>query len=368
MILTRKDIAYHSYDHELDDEASRVEVIRTESMDPARLLYMLGMRNYRTSGWHAPIKRTVNFPDNKLPWMPFAYKAALHNSFDYIFVTAPPFSAFITGYYLAKQTRKPLIVDFRDAWLEFPFMPYKGNLQKSFVRKWESKIVDMASLVVVVDDNIKDSLHSKYPEISDKMCVIPNGYDPDDFVHAKSPDMYTISYLGTIRKERNPENVLQAVDSFITEQHIAYQDIRFRFIGHIEETFVNRIRKYKFVEKTGHLSYKRAISTFCDSHLAILITTGSEYFFPSRQNEYLASGLPIIVCGRSKGLHLLNDAFSRGYPGWVYDFDDVEGIKKRVKDLYGKYKKGVWVKGKTPFAEYTREKLTQQLAERIRRL
>ncbi len=349
-------------------DVAEVEVVRTSSLDPARLLYMLGMREYKTSRWHSPIKQAINFPDNKTPWVPFAYCAGMISQFDHIFVTAPPFSAFMTGYYLARRTGKPLIVDFRDAWLEFPFMPYKGSLQKAFVRSWEKKIIGMARLIVVVDTNIKKSLLSRYPDIHERICVIPNGYDPDDFVRTRTPDVFTISYLGTIREERDPENVLRAVERFMNASGISKENIRFRFIGHVEERFSNRMKDYPFVETTGHLPYKQAISAFCNSHLAILITTGSEYFFPSRQNEYLASGLPIMVCGRSKGLHLLSDAFKSGYPGWIYDFGDVEGMKRKLGDLYKKHKKGIFVRGKTPFVEYTREKLTQRLVERIKRI
>ncbi len=368
IILTRKDIAYHSYDNELGKEIQDLEVRRTESLDPARVLFRLGMKYYAMQKWHSPIKQTINFPDNKIPWLPFAYDAARRVDFDYILATAPPFSTFIIGYYLSKNTGKPFVVDFRDAWLEFPFMPYKGIFQKAFVRHWEKKIVGMARSIVVVDDNIKDSLLRRYPKIQKKICVIPNGYDPDDFEWKERPDIFTISYLGTIRGERNPENVLGAVEEFRTEQQLANSDIKFRFIGHIEECFRHKIKKYGFVETTGHLPYKKAISTFCNSHLAILVTTGSEYFFPSRQNEYLASGLPIIVCGKSKGIHVLQGAFRRGYPGWIFDYADVGGVSKKISHLYKNYKKGIDIVGKTPYDDYTRKNLTNILAAEIRKI
>ncbi len=367
-ILTRKNIAYHSYDDEIERDVRNVKVLRTCSMDPARILYLLGMRNYSVSRWHGPIKRTINFPDNKTPWVPFAFSTARKTGFDYIFATAPPFSTFITGYYLARSSGKPLVVDFRDAWLEFPFMPYKGRLQKEFVRLWERKVVEIASLIIVVDDNIKNSLLDRYPQIRDKLYVIPNGYDPDDFKRTEEPEKFTISYLGTIRKERNPENILKAISNVISENRLEKDGIRFRFIGHVEERFLRMIKNYTFAELTGHLPYRKAINIFCNSHLAVLITTGSEYFFPSRQNEYLASGLPIIVCGRSKGLHVLSGALEKGYPGWIFDFEDIDGLTKRFSDLYGKYKKGIVITGKTPYQAYTRKNLTRILAEKIHKI
>jgi glycosyltransferase involved in cell wall biosynthesis len=358
-------VAYHSYDPDIEGDVKNVEVRRTDSLDPARVLHKLGMRQYEIKRWHSPIKQTINFPDNKTPWIPFALSGARAIDFDYIFVTAPPFSSFISAYYLAKGTGKPLIVDFRDAWLEFPFMPYKGRLQRKFVRSWEEKIVRNASAIIVVDENIRAVLLERYPHASGKIHVIPNGYDPADFTPVRHPDVFTISYLGTIREERDPRNFLDAASRFVVEQNLQKDELIVKFIGHIESEFLDMIGKYGFTLAVGHMPYQRAIAEFCASHLAVLISTGSKYFFPSRQNEYLASGLPIVVCGGSSGLHLLEHAFKRGYPGWIFDYDDIEGIKKKIIDVYKKCKQGVVMQGKTPYTEYTREKLTARLAEII---
>ncbi|MGD8979260.1 MAG: glycosyltransferase family 4 protein [candidate division WOR-3 bacterium] len=368
IILTRKNIAYHSFDHELAEDVPYAEVIRTDSLDPARVLNMLGMRRYVTSTWHAPIKQTINFPDNKTPWIPFAYSVGIKKEVDYILVTAPPFSAFITGYYIAKRTGKPLVVDFRDAWLEFPFMRYRGQLQKRFVRYWEEKVVRNADLITVVDENIRDTLLGRYPRVASRMHVVPNGYDPDDFARVKPLSVFTISYLGTIREERNPQTLLNAIERFIEASKLHARDVRLQFIGHIESTYLAKLKQYSFVEIKGHLPYKKAIADFCAAHVSVLITTGSKYFFPSRQNEYLASGLPIIVCGKSAGLHVLENAFKKGYPGWIFDYNDVEGMSKKIAEIYRKYRRGIAVRGKTPHTDYTREKLTKRLAELIEKI
>lgn len=364
-IVTRRDISYHSYDPSLAADAAGIKVTRTESLDPARVLYRLGMRDYRVKDWHGVVKRAVNVPDNKLPWAPFAYDAARKMAFDAILVTAPPFSAFITGYYLARRTGRPFIADFRDAWLEYPFIRYRGPFQKGFVRLWEAKIVAAAEWITVVDENIREALAARYPKHRGKISVIPNGYDPDDFAPSGRPEVFTISYLGTVRAERDPGNVLRAVDGLLAKR-IGLGKVRFKFIGHVEERFHARLRDVAYVELTGHLPYKDALREFCRSHVAVMITTGSEYFFPSRQQEYLASGLPVIVCGRSKGLHVMADAFRRGYPGWFYDLGDVDGMSRRIWQLYQRWQAGSVIRGKTPYQEYTREKLAGVLAQIIK--
>ncbi len=368
IILTRKDIAYHSIDKELGKQVENARTIRTESLDPARLFHLLGMRIYRPKPWQTSVKQVMNFPDHKILWFPFAFDVARKIDFDYIFVTAPPFSAFITGYYLAKTAAKPLILDFRDAWLEFPFLPYQGKIKKAYVSYWEEKIINSASLIIVVDDNIRQTLIAKYPRAQEKIFVIPNGYDTDDFAISEKPRTFTLSYLGTIREERNPANFLKAIKQLITEKRISNLDIKLKFIGHIEDKYLREISKLPCAVVFGHLPYTQAIKEFSSSHLGIIITTGSKYFFPSRQNEYLASGLPILVCGRSKGVHLLEQAFEQGYPGWILEYDDIQGIKEKILELYSNFKKGNAVKGVTPYKQYTRQNLTKKLAELIAKI
>jgi glycosyltransferase involved in cell wall biosynthesis len=365
IVLTRRDIAYHSLDRELIGDVPGVKTIRTESLDPARVNHWLGMRRYRPKTWEGPIKKALNFPDNKLPWVPFAYEAGLGCGFDAIFVTAPPFSSFIAGYLLARRTGKPLILDFRDAWLEFPFRPYTNRLEKRMVSYWERKLVRFAPAVTVVDENIRDLLGEKYPADRSKIRVIPNGYDPGDFPAARIPSRFTISYLGTVRKERDPSKLLQAVAELIAEGKIPGNRIEVKFIGHIEEAYLRAIRQFPFARILGHRSYQSALREFSAGHLAVMITKNEELFFPSRQLEYLASGLPIIVIGRSAGAHRLTEAFEKGYPGWIFGFEDVPALKGKILEIYEKIAGGGSIRGKVPFPDFTRQNLARRLAEII---
>jgi glycosyltransferase involved in cell wall biosynthesis len=368
IVLTRKDIAYHSIDTELNQDVAQTTVIRTESLDPARILHLMGMRTYRPQAWQRPIKQKLNFPDHKLPWMPFAFSAGIKLNYDCIYATAPPFSAFIIAYMISKHASTPLILDFRDAWLEFPFLPYEGRFQQHFVSYWERKLVEYASHIIVVDDNIREALLKRYPYCESKIHVIPNGYDEDDFKSFKQSDVFTIAHLGTIREERDPCPFLKAVLDFSQKRHLSHNALQVKFIGHVEDYYLHRLQAYSFVSITGHLPYHQALKEFCSSHCAVMITTGDTYFFPSRQNEYLASGLPILLCGRSKGMHILEDAFKRGYPGWVFDHDDNLSISRKVDDIYSLFKKGNLIRGKTPYLDSTRRKLTQYLSSLINQL
>lgn len=366
LVLTRRTIAYHSLDRELGRDVEGVPTFATESLDPARLTYLLGLRRYRPRGWESPIKKALNFPDNKAPWIPFAYFAALAVEHDAVLVTGPPFSSFIAGYLASRRTGKPLILDFRDAWLEFPFQPYTNRLEKRLVAYWERKLTAAARAITVVDENIRDLLIKKYPALAPRISVLPNGYDPDDFQAVAKPGRFTIAYIGTIRPERDPSTMLRAVAELVAEGRIPESGVDFKFIGQIEDRYQRAISRNRFARMLGHVSYRSALREFCASHLAVLITRSQEHFFPSRQLEYLASGLPIVVCGRSAGAHRLTEAFHRGYPGWTFDYDDVQGMKERIFNVYGAFRKGAPIAGQTPFPELTRQNLSRKLAGIVR--
>src|SRR3546814_9396202 len=68
-----------------------------------------------------------NFPDKRVGWLPAARQRALHLFEEWrpdaILATAPPFTALLIGYLLAKRARIPLIVEFRDRWSDDPYYP-----------------------------------------------------------------------------------------------------------------------------------------------------------------------------------------------------------------------------------------------------
>jgi hypothetical protein len=75
--------------------------------------------------------------------------------------------------------------------------------------------------------------------------------------------------------------------------------------------------------------------------------------------------MPILVCGKSAGIHIIEEAFRKGYPGWSYDYGDTAAMKQRIYQLYQGFKNKNLAKGKTPYTECTRKNLTGKLATLI---
>ena len=68
--------------------------------------------------------RNLFLPDRHIAWLPFALwrgrKIIRSEAIDVIFVTCPPNSAALVGALLKHLTGKPLVLDFRDDWIDTP--------------------------------------------------------------------------------------------------------------------------------------------------------------------------------------------------------------------------------------------------------
>jgi glycosyltransferase involved in cell wall biosynthesis len=100
-----------------------------------------------------------------------------------IYATAPPVTGLFAAALAARRLDMPLILDFRDLWCDNPGYaapPATAGLH----RRCERWLLRQASRVVVNTPSARRLLGKRYaavPAIDSKLCVIPNGFDPNDF-------------------------------------------------------------------------------------------------------------------------------------------------------------------------------------------
>jgi len=372
VVLTVKDIAYYTRDPFLGDDAAPALVHKSSSFDPARVLYLLGRRSVKWTGAPSSLGRLLRLPDSKLGWLiPAVLKGLPHaRKSSLILATAPPFTSFLVGLLLGKLTRKPLVVDFRDAWLEFPFVPYRG-IHRAINYRLEREVVRHAAYVIAVSNAIKASLIRRYPWLEEKIAVVPNGYDPDDFGRELQVRDFTITHLGTFRKSRNPEPVLAAVRQLIDEKQISPGTV-VKFIGNILPDVaesVHRLRLENNVVFHNYLPHVQAMKELNASHLLFLITDEESQIFPSRQGEYLATGWPIMVIGPATNAEVFDSRRVKStYPITAIVSDDIEKIKSTIVEFYRRYKTGTLRRRPLRLPEFNREVQAGKIAAVLDRL
>ncbi len=294
VLLTVKPIAYYAYDHTLLDDLRDIPIYRAASLDPARLLRLISKKAIPAGTKPEGIfGRAVRFflpVDSKSPWVPFAYQLGkrIVRSYDpdLIFSTAPPLSAHLVGLLLKKKFNLPLILDFRDPYLNLitPTPLHRSIQEKAF--EWAKRSAD--GFV---------SVTAKFAEaLGIKAVVIENGFDPADFTvePQKKDARFTIGYMGAfIEREESLISFIQALQRI--------PGVVLKIAGYVNPSLIAQFGNT--VEYCGYLSHRAAIAFIKSCDLLWLTTIERPALPPSMTGklfEYMATGKPILATVRGE--------------------------------------------------------------------
>ena len=271
--------------------------------------------------------RPENFPDvcrirSLTPWMRpyhvvpygwaimlyFAAKRMLNNiRHDIVYVSCPPYPQTLTALLLKLRYKIPLVVDFRDVWAQDPYIE-GSRLIKRAVYKWifpflEKMVIRRSDSLIFNSESALQAYQKKYPDRADKMCVIPNGFDKEDFGAYKptgSKDVLNVLYAGRFGVgDRNPEIIMQALAILNDEK----APIKFTFIGDSSPALPALVEKYGLAavaDIKNQIPHDELINMMGSFDVLLLYQENS----PSRITpvagktyEYLRAGKPVLaVC------------------------------------------------------------------------
>lgn len=200
-------------DHDLlNDIPASTRILRSNGFNPTSL------RNYAIRSLeNNPTNRLYNYlfkgliklrnlsylPDAYIAWVPSTIKSVKFLIKDrpdsVIFSSVPIYSNAVGGYIVSRLFKLPLILDFRDTWVDDPYLHLPTNFHKKINTWLESKVFNHASLILVYSDWAKELYREKYP--NKETHVIMNGYDPDDLatsVIIKKSEKVRYVYMGTV--------------------------------------------------------------------------------------------------------------------------------------------------------------------------
>uniref|UniRef100_A0A7C6AA17 Glycosyltransferase n=1 Tax=candidate division WOR-3 bacterium TaxID=2052148 RepID=A0A7C6AA17_UNCW3 len=295
ILLTVKPISYFLYDPDLLNDLAGITIYRSESLDPARLLYFFRKDKPITVKSTGPLFiNYLLFPDAKVLWVPFAVslgkKLIEQEKPSLIFATAPPYSALLIGVYLKNYARIPLVSDFRDAYpTGFTPPPIHFRYPVALLRR---HILKKSDAIVAVNQGTATKLEKK-------AIVIENGYDPDEF-SAKDevpsifatipPNHLTIFYAGTLWENED------ALFAFL-EAAKGLKNLKVLVAGRASIDCQSRLRAFSpIVNYLGVLSHQVVISLMKKADILLYLTKPNQ---PAgiKLYEYFGAGKPILaVC------------------------------------------------------------------------
>ena len=288
-ILTTKPIAYYHYDNELLNDLKDIPIFRSESLDLARVLYLLKIPSPAIKIGTGKLSLLANFilyPDSKILWVPFAFRLGCKIiediKPDIIWTTAPPFSTILIGSMLKKRYNIPLITDFRDPWptgFVIPPNPHRKRLEKL-----RNKIIKHSDKITAVNQVTAEKINYHQAKI------IENGFDPVDFIPpAYNLTGFNIVYAGSVWE--NIEELKLVAD---TISDIA--GAKLVIVGKCDSETLTEINKHKNVEFFGTRPHSETMTILKGASLLLYLSKPNQ-IVGIKLYEYFGAGRPVLgIC------------------------------------------------------------------------
>jgi len=310
-------------------------------------------------------------PDPRKGWNRFAIKAALEiirkEKIHTIITTSPPHSSQLIGLKIKRKIPSLFWVsDLRDSWTDIYYYElfYPTPISKMIDRHYEKSVLQTADRIITVGNNLADSFASKAAGINEKIRVIPNGFDEEDFekISKCDPKRFTVTYTGTISESYPLNSLLKALQRLEKEG----KDFVLRFVGYVPENVRSKIASQINPDKVVFIPYTdhgKAVDFMCNSSVLLLLIPShknNEAITPGKTFEYLAAGKPVLYIGPLNGdaaFHLKQC----GHKG-LFDVKDEEGIYSYINGLMIKKETDRFV----THPEYSRRALTGKISAVLR--
>lgn len=342
-ILTVKKILYHVYDESLLNEIhSKTKVVRTNSLDPLRLGYILksSLRVLKQRKNKSKVKPTntqknktsfgaklkyiyrylskiLFFIDPQILWLPFVLirgrREIKKNNLDVIVSMSQPNSLILTCYLLSKWSKTPLVLDMRDPWTNDPYFKPPTSVHFWLYRKIEKMAYNHAQKIIVISESMKEAIANSHPNVIEKVIVLPNGFDSEDMASKIKNQELTnnikiINYTGSLYVHHQPalQLFISSLEQVVTKNPNLREKIKVRFVGNVEQSnrlLINKSKVGTLFELTGYVKHEQAISYTTQAHVLLLFIkldldrSKDTITIPGKFFEYLGSQKPILYIG-----------------------------------------------------------------------
>lgn len=393
VIYTAKDAEYPVEDPSLEqDVAPEAEVIRRPIVEPYSFYkQFLGMKRgekvkagfinegEKKNGWKENLsvwlRGNLFIPDARCWWVKpsvrFLKRYLKGHPVDAMISTGPPHSMHLIAKALHKKFNIPWVADFRDPWTDIDF--YKDlKLTRCADKKHhrlEYQVLTEATKVVTVGWDCAKGLESHGAK---DVEVITNGYDDfgkiclnrdeNPYLRDHQSLPFTMSHIGIIGENRNPEILWQAISE------LADKDLKIRLIGQVDNSVIESIKRNnieKLVEIVPYIPHNQVIEEQANSDVLLLFvnnTPNAKGILTGKIFEYMASGRPILCIGPEDGD--LARILSETQTGITVDFNDKEKMKSIILEFLAKYQENQLITRRNEtVGKYSRRNLTKEFVK-----
>ena len=318
------------------------------------------------------IRSNFFIPDARVGWNKYALEACKQiiekEKIDIIISTSPPHSSQLIGLALKKKYKQlKWIADLRDPWTDIYYYE-KLSHTKSAKQKdlhLENQVLEIADRMVTVSEDLKRMFLKKSNQLlPEKITVIPNGFDEDDFkdINPLPNKVFTIVHTGTINSNYTISGFIKALNTFLQTQ----PNVSVNFIGNVDIFIRQQLHDSVkvAVNFAPYIPHHNAVKEMQQADLLLLAipdTKQNKGILTGKIFEYLATKKPILCVGPIDG-DAANIIHTCG-AGKVFEYIDNKGIADYLKETYT-----IWQQNKTTqvssvlYKKYSRKKLAKQYA------
>lgn len=322
------------------------------------------------------IRGNFFIPDSRVGWLKYAVPQALKIIKEYgienIITTGPPHSAHLIGLALKRKTQINWVADFRDPWTDIFFYDqfYHTRWAKNKDEDLERKVLEQSDDIVIVSQALKELLLMKSERItSDKIAVIPNGFDESDFeLSSNTPnDEFIITFTGALANEAHK------MDAFVESlakvmQKFPKVPVKFRLVGNIAENVAELFKTNgidHIIEIIPYSPHKEAVNylmngTACFS--VIKRTPKNKGILSGKIFDYLGSRKPIICIGPEDGN--VADILEECQAGKIMDYENKAAQVEYLAKLFTRWLENPDLDNQyDTYLQFSRKNLTSTLSQ-----
>jgi glycosyltransferase involved in cell wall biosynthesis len=222
-----------------------------------------------------------------------------------VFSSYPPLGPHLAAWRISSRLRLPWIADFRDPLGTALSDKYFTSTRQKLLLGLEEWIMRRARFVLANTDAAADRLRNLYPEHSEKVHLVWNGFDPEDRIRPRSltkRPYKMITHVGELYSGRTVKPIIESIARLIGQQRLRANEVRLRLVGPADhsclptENLLESAQAEGWLEFTNELIPKEEANKIAaDSDGLLLLQPQSALQVPGKLFEYLQLRHPILA-------------------------------------------------------------------------
>lgn len=247
-----------------------------------------------------------------LPLLRFVERLLRHETYQAAIVSGGPFFPFVVAAFICKRHGIPLVLDYRDPWVNNPYRratTLKGKVVERLAILAERYAVTSANAVISVSPGLLRMVAPPRPGTVTE--VIPNGYLEEEYHRAEpvalEPGRCHLVYVGSVGRPHYPlETLLEALK--LERQRCPETPIRLHLVGTVDRAHQEKIATLALddmVFQYGFRPHREALGFLKAAAGLVLVIPemggATQYDVSTKVYEYLRTGAPVLALVPTSG-------------------------------------------------------------------